>query len=326
MGLSSEHGFTHHMTAARGKILVIRGGAIGDFILTLPAISALRNRFPDIPLEVLGYPRIAALARASGLVDSVQPIDARPMAGFFARNGDLNDALSDYFGGFAVILSYLFDPDHIFQINVARASAAQFIVGPHRPDERENIHATNVYLKPLEKLAIFEAEPRPRIRVQTGSNGNLPAGHWIALHPGSGSERKNWPESGWARFIRRLIDTTDRNILIVGGEAEGDRLMRLAGRLPSGRCQIAQNLPLPELALKLQQCVRFIGHDSGISHLAAAVGLPGLILWGHTNRAVWQPLGAGIDILQPREGLQSLSADVVYERFVGGSDSRSIRE
>src|SRR6185436_18912174 len=99
----------------RGKILVIRGGAIGDFILTLPAISALRQHSPDAFLEVLGYPHIAKLALTGGLVNRVQSIEARALAGFFARNGDLDSDLVDYFSDFDLIISYLYDPDRIFE-------------------------------------------------------------------------------------------------------------------------------------------------------------------------------------------------------------------
>jgi heptosyltransferase-2 len=59
------------------KILVIRGGAIGDFILTLPVLSALRQQFPNAKLEVLGYPHIAQLAVTGGLADAVRSIEAQ---------------------------------------------------------------------------------------------------------------------------------------------------------------------------------------------------------------------------------------------------------
>src|ERR1044072_4711227 len=125
------------MRINRVRILVIRGGAIGDFILTLPALAALRNQFPEAHLEVLGYPHIAQLALAGGLVDRVQPIEARALAGFFARNGELSEELRDYFSEFNVIVSYLYDPDEIFKTNIARCARGQFIAGPHRPDESE---------------------------------------------------------------------------------------------------------------------------------------------------------------------------------------------
>jgi len=87
----------------RGKILVIRGGAIGDFILTLPAIRALRSTFPETHLEVLGYPVVAELAVRGGLIDGFRSIEARALAGFFARNAKLDPELSAYFESFSLI-------------------------------------------------------------------------------------------------------------------------------------------------------------------------------------------------------------------------------
>ena len=92
------------MSAIKPRILVIRGGAIGDFILTLPAIAALRRQFPQAHLEVLGYPHIAQLAVAGGLADRVQPIEARGLAGFFARGGTLEPDLMDYFSEFDLVI------------------------------------------------------------------------------------------------------------------------------------------------------------------------------------------------------------------------------
>src|SRR6266511_4890463 len=106
----------------RGKILVIRGGAIGDFILTLPAFAALRRHFPETQLDVLGYPHIAQLDVAGGLADQVRPIDSRPLASFFTAAGQLDRSLADYFAGCAVIVSYLYDPDGIFRGNLACCS------------------------------------------------------------------------------------------------------------------------------------------------------------------------------------------------------------
>ncbi len=151
------------MNSFQGRILVIRGGAIGDFILTLPALTALRRQFPEAHLEVLGYPHIAELAQAGGLVNRVQSIEARSLAGFFARGGQLAEHLADYFSEFDLILSYLFDPDGIFQTNVGLCTRAQFIAGPHRADEKAGVHAAKVYLQPLERLAIFDADHIPRL-------------------------------------------------------------------------------------------------------------------------------------------------------------------
>lgn len=288
----------------RGKILVIRGGAIGDFILTLPALAALRQQFPQAHLEVLGYPHIVQLAEAGGLVNRVQPIEARGLASFFARNGELPEDLRDYFSEFNIIVSYLYDPDEIFQTNVKRCAPGQLIVGPHRPNETDTTHATRVYLKPLERLAIFGADVIPRLAL---SHQRSTINNQLALHPGSGSERKNWPEPQWAELIAQLLTTTEVNLLLVGGEAEGDRLQRLAAALPPTRYAVAKNLPLAELARRLQRCVGFVGHDSGITHLAAALGLPCVVLWAHTIEAIWRPQGPRVQILREPSGLHNLS-------------------
>lgn len=290
------------MRAIQGRILVIRGGAIGDFILTLPAIAALRRQFPDAHLEILGYPHIAQLALLGGVADQVRPIEARGLASFFARSGELDAATMDYFAQFNIIVSYLFDPDDHFKSNVACCTRAQFIQGPHRPIEAERTHATLVYLKPLERLAIFDADPVPRLPI----NSQPSTLNTLALHPGSGSETKNWPEANWAALLTQLVAHTSCQLLLVGGEAEGDRLERLAKPLPPERIQIARSLPLNELAKLLARCRAFIGHDSGISHLAAALGLPTLVLWGNTAEEIWRPQGDHVTMLKSAGSLHAL--------------------
>jgi heptosyltransferase-2 len=231
------------------------------------------------------------------------------MAGFFARNGELEKGLADYFAGFDLIISFLYDPDKIFQTNVARCTRAQFIPGPHRPDESAGIHATQTFLKPLERLAIFDADPVPRL----GLPKQVSPLNQIALHPGSGSEEKNWPEEKWAELLEHLLHSTRFDLLLVGGEAETDRLQRLAAALPISRVRVAQNLPLPELASRLHECAAFVGHDSGISHLAAAVGLPGILLWGKTSETVWKPHSEKVITLKATDGLASLPVATVLK-------------
>ena len=312
------------MSAIKSRILVIRGGAIGDFILTLPAIAALRRQFPQAHLEVLGYPHIAQLAVAGGLADRVQPIEARGLAGFFARGGTLEPDLMDYFSEFDVVISYLYDPDEIFKNNICRCLVGQFIVGAHRPDEADRIHATQVFLKPLERLAIFDADPVPRLSFNPqplGAANPAPAGedgstlNQLALHPGSGSEKKNWPEAKWAGLIQQVMATTNWDLLLVGGEAEGERLRRLAALLPPARCAIAQGLPLAELARRIQSCAAFVGHDSGITHLAAAVGLPCVVLWADTLEEVWRPQGEQLVVLKEITGVRAISVEKVMNEL-----------
>jgi len=275
---------------SKGSILVVRGGAIGDFILTLPVFRALREAFKNTRIEALAYPKIAKLGVMAGALDDAQPIEARALASFFARNGDLDPSMKLYFSRFSIIVSYLYDPDEIFANNIARCSEAQFIQGPFRPDEADGKHATEALLEPLERLAIFDADPNPVIPIPAREiPPNRDSSFWLVAHPGSGSETKNWPEQRWSHLLGALAARTNWRFLLVGGEAEGDRLDRLIKELPADRARTLRNRPLDELAREMKVGSFFVGHDSGISHLAAAIGLPGLILWGHTSAETWAP-------------------------------------
>lgn len=304
------------MNRERGKILVIRGGAIGDFILTLPAIEALRKQFPETRIEVLGYPHIACLALMGSRADAVRSIESRPLARFFARGIEQDPAWIEYFESCNIVLSYLYDPDGLFQSNVENHVRGQFIAGRHRPDESQSHHATQVFLEPLERLAIFDADPAPRLVTGVSKQKD---GVVLALHPGSGGTHKIWPQASWMRLAARMARSTRWRFLIVGGEAEGGFLRQLASEFPEERVEVLQHSPLDSLAMRLAGCTAFIGHDSGISHLAAAVGLPVLALWGPTREEIWKPLGEQVSILKHDSGLEGLDDQIVLatlERIV----------
>jgi hypothetical protein len=252
------------------------------------------------------------------LVDAVRSIESRSLAEFFGRGGELDAGWADYLGGFALIISYLYDPDQLFEGNVRRVSRAQYIAGPHRPDERGRLHATEAFLQPLERLAIFGADPVPRLDLWSGRDADrdeLVGARFVrralALHPGSGSGQKNWPEREWEAFVRRLVTAVDWHLLLVGGEAEGERLGRLARLVPADRITVAQNQPLPVLAEQLSTCRGFVGHDSGIAHLAAAVGLPGLSIWGESKEVVWRPRSERFRVVRSPAGLGGITVQQV---------------
>jgi heptosyltransferase-3 len=298
------------VSEAQGRFLVVRGGAIGDFILTLPVFGALREMFPKAHIELLGYPNVARLALEGGAVDAARSIDARPMASYFIRRGESDPGLRNYFGSFQVVISYLYDPDGFFQLNVSKCGELQFVQGIHRPDEGDSIHATEALLQALERLAIFGADPTPRLSFSNPEKADV-----IAVHPGSGSEKKNWPIGKWNELLDRL--SNDHRILVVGGEADRGRIDRLREELPGDRFEFLLNASLDEVGRRLQGCKAFVGHDSGITHLAAAVGLPGLCLWGETNENVWRPRSDRVEILRGGIGLGAISVEDVLDRMAG---------
>lgn len=291
-------------------ILVIRGGALGDFLLTLPALAALLAHFPEAQIEILGYPRIASLAVAGGLASTVHALESPAFTAFFTPEDPLPAPGRDFFARFDLIISYVFDPEKIFQRRVQSCTSARFVAGGHRPEETQNIPAAEFFLRPLMELGITSAPVIPRLAVPPSASPRLSA-PCLALHPGSGSPRKNWPEAAWAELLARLTWETNWNFLLIGGEAEAGKLARLAALLDARRTRVAENWPLPELAAALARANFFLGHDSGITHLAGALGVRGLVLWGETNAAIWQPPQENIRLLRTPQGLSGLSVETV---------------
>ncbi len=287
------------------RILVIRGGAIGDFILTLPALKALREAYPAAHIEILGYAHIAALAEGRFYANAVRSIEYGALSRFFARNAELPQQLADYFARFDLIISYLFDPDLIFRMNLLRAGAENIITGPAKPGEGG--HAAEQLGRPMREdlgLTIGAAgatiHPNDEDRAAAANLlRGLPT-PIVAFHPGSGSESKNWPLENWQRLGEELLGSTQfaGSLLLVTGEADEAQTQKLEMIWrASSRVRFARHLPLPHLAAALENKI-FVGHDSGISHLAAAVGARCVLLFGPTDPRVWGPVGDHVTILR----------------------------
>lgn len=296
------------------RFLVIRGGAIGDFILTLPAINAIREAYPQARIEILGYKHIAALAENRFYADAVRSIEYGPLSGFFARGSELNPELRDYFGGFDLILSYLYDPDLIFESNLRRCGANEIMTGPGKIDNRS--HAVRQLAQPIEELGLTVEQFTPRIYPSAEDRQfaeeflrDLP-GPVVSIHPGSGSEAKNWPIENWMELLDGLLGST--SIVVIAGEADDVQLRKLESKWTANpRLKLAKSLSLPQLGGLLEKSM-FVGHDSGISHLAAAVGGNCLLLFGPTDPAIWAPLNEGVRVMRAPDGdLGKLDVDLV---------------
>lgn len=287
------------------RILVIRGGAIGDFILTLPAIRLLREAFPDAHVEILGYQHIVALADGRFYADGTRSIEYGPMAGFFVPRSELAADLSEYFASFQQVVSYLFDPDGFFEANIRRAGVKNFLRAFVKIDDSE--HAARQLARPLQSLALFledhaaSVHPSAVDRRLADEFLGPAARPFIALHPGSGSPKKNWPVERWREVGDGLL-ARGEELLVVGGEADEAPLATLGQAWSGAPVRFARGLPLPTLAAVLERCRLFLGHDSGISHLAAGVGAPCTLLFGATDPSVWAPANATVQVVEAPGG------------------------
>jgi ADP-heptose:LPS heptosyltransferase len=289
------------------RILVIRGGAIGDFILTLPALKALRDARPQAHIEILGYKHIAALANNRFYAQAVRSIEYGQLARFFARQSELPSDLADYFAGFDLIVSYLYDPDQIFERNLRRSGVENLICAPARIVESAG-HAARQLAQPIEQMGIEVVDFAERIFASLDDRefareflASMPQ-PIIAIHPGSGSQTKNWPVENWIGLFSQNSRFADlQRVLVVSGEADDAETDQLEREWKNRNVRFARNLPLPQLAALLERAT-YIGHDSGISHLAAAAGANCVLLFGPTNPDVWAPQNQNVRVLRGPNG------------------------
>ncbi len=285
------------------RILVLRGGALGDFLVTLPALAALRQRWPSAQIELIGNATAAGLACSRHLIDRVHSQHEARWSALYAAQ-PLSTELRDWLAAFDLVISYWPDPDGDLARHFPVHQAQRFLQWPALPTRSP---AAAHYAAVLQPLALsVEAtfcliEPD---RVTPGAGrATLPirTSRSIAIHPGSGSPRKNWPVSRWLEVIAAIADPIE---VIVGAaeiETWNERLFAgtaLEARLRDGTLKLATNLSLDEVVRVFGRCRFFLGHDSGISHLAAACGVPCLLLFGPTDPAMWAPPAPHVRVLQ----------------------------
>jgi heptosyltransferase-2 len=240
------------------------------------------------------------------------------MAGFFNPRSELDPELSSYFSSFGQVISYLFDPDGFFAGNLKRCGVKNLICGDPRISDSQ--HAVRQLARPLESLALFLEDSAAEIfpnEQDAAAAERLLAGHrppFVAVHPGSGSAKKNWPLPAWKELLSDLCDT-EATVLVVSGESDAERVGELKAAFGE-RLVFLDHLPLHVLGAVLQRCELFIGHDSGISHLAAAAGAECLLLFGPTDPAVWAPANPDVNVLRAPDGLlHNLSVEDVKSRL-----------
>jgi heptosyltransferase-3 len=311
------------------RILVIRGGAIGDFILTLPALKALRDAYPHAHIEILGYKHIAVLAENRFYAQTVRSIEYAPLSSFFAKNSELPTELANYFASFDLIISYLYDPDRIFENNLRRCGVENFVRGPAKIGEGE--HAARQLARPMQELGLAVKELAAKVYPSTQDRHraqefarDFPR-PLVVFHPGSGSEKKNWPFAHWIDIGNHVLNSDDfrGSLVIISGEADEDRVTRLREIWKNERVQFAKNFPLPKLGALFETAI-FLGHDSGISHLAAAAGAKCILLFGPIEPDVWGPRNVNVRVIRaPNGDMSLLQFETVRDALMNRLDARS---
>ncbi len=309
------------------RILVFRSGAVGDFILTLPVFAALRRRWPAARIEIVGRPEIACLAVEGGLADAATRYEDPMWSALFVDDLEPGPALKRKLGEQDLILSFTPDRGGGLARRLRAWSRARVIAHPPHPSGK---HAGAHLLDALAEFGLAGASPAARL--PTPASRRARAAAWLAergldprrlvvLHPGSGSPRKCWPLSHFRSLVRALARSGDVQPAVSVGPAEAERGDDVRA-LQSEGAVLMEGLSLPELAGVLTHARAYVGNDSGITHLAAAVGAATVALFGPTDPRVWAPLGPRVRVLrgEPMARIAPAEALRLVRRFLRGEE------
>lgn len=290
--------------AAPRRVLAARGGALGDFIVTLPALAALRRRYPEAALHLLAHPAHAALAAADGLCEGWRSLESAGLAPFFVAGGNPDASWREWMGNFDLVISWLADESGTFRENLRACGVPHILQGPWTFAEAAPV--SQQLAAALRPLGITDAAAVHRLRFP-----GQPARHGITVHPGSGSARKNWPVPSWQALLTALGPDAGP-VTVITGEAESGPVLELASRLAAVGLQAtaSHGAGLVELCGLLSRSRLHLGHDTGISHLAAACGTPCALLYGPASPPQWEPPSPTVRVLRTSD-MENLSAATV---------------
>ncbi len=292
------------------SILVIHQGALGDFILALPALETLRKAFPQAKTVIMGYPRILELVEKRFYAEEILSIDQKGMATFFVREGSLDFNLSQFFKTFDLTIVFGRDGEGTIIGNLRRVCQGQILPIRSFPLWDEKVHLTDHLLKQFGQHGFPASASNPKLHLKE-SDREWAKDFWkskgvtseerakaIILHPGSGSKKKVWPLHQFFNLAHTLQKNLGSKILIVLGPAEGPEVQKVFEGMGPNSFILGKGLTLLQLASVMEGCWFFIGNDSGISHMATALGLPTMVIFGPTDERVWSPKGEKVIVIR----------------------------
>jgi ADP-heptose:LPS heptosyltransferase len=306
------------------NVLLVRAGALGDVVLLRTAVAALRAAGHSVSLLAPSAPGAALRGHGPCDVDSVLPWESATFAGLLADDANIHSELRDGLAPFHVVIAYTSSEDLVR--GLARvAPSAQIVAqaplpppsGPHAADWAAQA-VTPFAADPAGAPPIFVASETETRQARPWLDRLGPG--FLAVHPGSGAARKNWPAQRFASLVERV--TAGRPFLLVEGPADVATAASLAAVTSVVR---ARDLPPRVLGAVLARAALYVGNDSGVSHLAAAWGAPVLALFGPTDPGQWAPVGPRVKVLRAADGrMESLELQDVVQtarRMLGSTTS-----
>jgi heptosyltransferase-3 len=288
------------------RFLVFRGGALGDILLTLPVLRTLRDKDTSAFVELVA-PFPGALLAQYGGAHSLCDLSSAAFVSLFADDVSLDGALRERLREVDCVISYLSDPKRTLRTKIENCGS-RFISGPFRLNE-QRLPASVQLAEPLGELGLVVVDPAPRLFLKR----QFLSGTRAFFHVGSGSSAKNWSASSWSALAAKLEEQFDE-LLLVSGEADEVSTAEFLRTYRGSKLKVRSNLPILDLAHELAAADLFIGHDTGVTHLAAALAVPTIALFGPTDPVIWCPLGENVTMVASKDGLMaSIPVEQVWD-------------
>lgn len=295
------------LAAKPEKILVIAMRYLGDVLLTTPLIRSLRQAYPDAELDVLVFRNTAAMLEGNPDISRIITTPNRPKFGEIwqlirqlFRRYDL--AVVTQAGDRPFLYALLAAPMRVAVVPPKNATGwwKRFFYQRWTEFDDDNTHTVLQHLKLLDLIDV----PRCYSLVPPQSEGRLqPAIQfpfladntgYAVLHPHPQWTYKQWTVAGWVETGFFLKQQGLKLVLSGGpGQEEMDYVAAIQRQLPEDTINLAGRVSLAQLAEIIAQAKLYIGPDTGITHLAAATGVPVIALYGPTNPVKWAPWPSG---------------------------------
>ena len=320
------------------RLLFIRTDRLGETLLNLPAIAALKRALPQASITLLAHPDLASLLAGSPVIDEVLAYQTASPGQWGVRAWELGRMLKPSRFDLAIVSN----PKKELHAGVWLAGIPCRVgygrkwggLLTHRIEDRKALgerHEVEYNLDLLRVLGLpvadlqwplpaFEQE-RVRVSQLLDELGVKSSDDLIAVHPWTSNPQKQWSVERYAALIRQFLAGSSSRVAVIGGPEEQSRAGRLA--LPSERAHdLVGRLTLRQLAVFFTRCRLLLSGDSGPVHLAAAVGTPTIVLFGTSDPATgprrWGPWGTKHTVIW-KPSMETLGVDEVWraiERYL----------
>lgn len=260
-------------------------------ILTVPWLLALREAHPGSSLHLLCHAGQGELLRCLGIVDEFFPDEGSGWHGFFSDTpGELSLKLRPDPCEYQTVYIFLSESGRGLALALRKRIEATVIELPARPSPFEALHASHLPFRATGMLLeerFFRGLPQEQRKSKEAR---------FFVHPGSGSGLKNWPPENFAGLMKKASESLPlAEWTVLEGPSDQETVAALC-RLWKGHLQVFRPGSLCRLASILKEGYLFVGNDSGVTHLAAFLGIPTLALFGPSDPKIWSPLGRQVRV------------------------------